>query len=79
MARMLEKMGDGIYRMIEFEDHVPEAPSECCRTPGNVLVAPDHPDARPDFLVRVCIVCRRRHMVLTAEPGHLGLTGAPVG
>lgn len=78
MARMLEKVGDGVYRVVEFEDHVPEAPEACCRMPGNVLVAPGHPDARPDMLVRVCVVCGRRHLVLTVDPGRLGLIGAPV-
>lgn len=53
----------------------------CCRTPGNVPVVPDHPDARPDrgFTVRVCRVCGARHFELQAEPGHVGLMGRRVG
>jgi len=79
MASALEHLGGGVYRLIKYDDHVPEAPNECCRTAGNVLVAPGHPDARTDLMIRVCVVCARRHVVLTADPGRFQMTGMPVG
>ena len=62
-------------------DCVMEAPHECCRTPGNVPLVPDHPDARPErgCVVRVCRVCGARHFEVNAEPGRLGLRGVPAG
>ncbi len=53
---------------------------ECCATPGNLELKPDHPDARPpDLSVKVCRVCGLRHFELTVDPGNLGLRGAEVG
>ena len=56
---------------------VAEAPRECCRTPGNVPLVPDHPDARPErgCVVRICRVCGARHFELHAEPAVFGLIG----
>ncbi len=61
-------------------DCVPEAPNECCRTPGNVPVVPDHPNARPDIgvLVRVCRVCGRRHFEASLDPGDFRAEMRPV-
>lgn len=60
-----------------MSDCVCEAPRECCRTPGNVPVVPDHKDARPEtgLTVRVCQVCGARHFELDAEKGIIGLRG----
>lgn len=70
-------------------DCVPEAPYECCRTPGNVPVVEDHPDAGPDEVVfvsgqvlvatqsvRVCRVCGRRHFEMAAHPGRIAVKGS---
>lgn len=62
-------------------DCVKRAPRECCRTPGNVPIVENHPDAKPDrgLVVRVCKVCGARHFELTADPGQLGMRGAAIG
>ncbi len=57
------------------EDCVPEAPNECCRTPGNVPLVKGHPDAGPDRTVRVCRTCGRRHIEFSVDMGPYGLEG----
>lgn len=52
--------------------------SPCCKRPENLTREHQVPQ-RPGTTVRLCRVCHRRHFVLHAEPGRLGLTigGAP--
>ncbi|UOF78777.1 hypothetical protein [Caudoviricetes sp.] len=49
--------------------------SPCCTTRRNVVVENPLPGVRRD----VCLECGRRHIIMRAEPGRLGLAGTALG
>lgn len=47
----------------------------CCQIPENREPRPDHPDAKNGVTVAVCTVCGAKHLLLSVDPGELGLLG----
>lgn len=69
---MLKKIVDAV-RMAEVRGKRPEL---CCRMPFNIEQVDD---PRPDVLIERCTKCGRRHYILKADPGRIGVAGAPAG
>ena len=51
----------------------------CCKEAANLFRRENDPEERLDLFVYRCKVCGCRHFELTADPGKLGLRGAPLG
>ncbi len=62
-----------LYDVPEVREN-PKA-KECCRLPDNLKVA----EVRGDLITYRCNTCNRRHFVLDADAGVIGLKGAEVG
>ncbi len=58
---------------------------ECCKDPKNMkreyvfTVSEDGSKQEAASSVDVCKVCARRHFKMVAEPGVIGISGAPLG